>query len=108
MRVQYGTAVFLSLIHISGNICQASFWINPQSALVAFLMVNMFCCVYINMMPVSYTHLDVYKRQLLMVLDAQSESVRHYSKRLMCPVTGLSYREPAPHNFCLLYTSRCV
>lgn len=33
---------------------------------------------------------------LLMVLDAQSESVRHYSKRLMCPVTGLSYREPAP------------
>ncbi len=22
-----------------------------------------------------------------------------YSKRLMCPVTGLSYREPAPHNF---------
>ncbi len=36
---------------------------------------------------------------LLMVLDAQSERVRHYSKRLMCPVTGLSYREPAPHNF---------
>lgn len=36
---------------------------------------------------------------LLMILDAQTESVRHYSKRLMCPVTGLSYREPAPHNF---------
>ncbi len=36
---------------------------------------------------------------LLMVLDAQTESVRHYSKRLMCPVTGLSYKEPAPHNF---------
>lgn len=36
---------------------------------------------------------------LLMVLDAQTESVRHYSKHLMCPVTGLSYREPAPHNF---------
>lgn len=36
---------------------------------------------------------------LLMVLDAQSESVRHYSKRLMCPVTGISYKEPAPHNF---------
>ena len=36
---------------------------------------------------------------LLMILDLQSESVRHYSKRLMCPVTGLSYREPAPHNF---------
>ncbi|MBR8708574.1 UvrABC system protein A [Bacteroides pyogenes] len=36
---------------------------------------------------------------LLMILDAQTESIRHYSKRLMCPVTGLSYREPAPHNF---------
>ena len=36
---------------------------------------------------------------LLMILDAQTDSMRHYSKRLMCPVTGLSYREPAPHNF---------
>lgn len=36
---------------------------------------------------------------LIMILDAQTLSVRHYSKRLMCPITGLSYREPAPHNF---------
>ena len=36
---------------------------------------------------------------LLMVLDADTHDVRHYSKRLMCPVTGLAYREPAPHNF---------
>ncbi len=36
---------------------------------------------------------------LIMILDAENESVRHYSKRLMCPVTGLSYRDPAPHNF---------
>lgn len=36
---------------------------------------------------------------LLMILDAQTESVRHYSKLLMCPVTGLAYKEPAPHNF---------
>ena len=36
---------------------------------------------------------------LLMVLDVATNTVRHYSKRLMCPVTGLSYREPAPHNF---------
>ncbi len=36
---------------------------------------------------------------LIMILDAQTLSLRHYSKRLMCPVTGLSYREPAPHNF---------
>ena len=36
---------------------------------------------------------------LMMVLDADKNELRHYSKRLMCPVTGLSYREPAPHNF---------
>ena len=36
---------------------------------------------------------------LIMILDAGSNEIRHYSKRLMCPVTGLSYKEPAPHNF---------
>ena len=36
---------------------------------------------------------------LMLVLDADDETVRYYSKRLMCPVTGLAYREPAPHNF---------
>ena len=36
---------------------------------------------------------------LIMVLDKETGEVRHYSKRLMDPVTGLSYREPAPHNF---------
>lgn len=36
---------------------------------------------------------------LLMVLDMETAEVRHYSRRLMCPVTGLSYREPAPNNF---------
>ncbi len=36
---------------------------------------------------------------LIMILDAATNEVRHYSKRLMCPVTGLSYKEPAPHNF---------
>ncbi len=35
----------------------------------------------------------------LMVLDAQTMEARHYSKHLMCPVTGISYKEPAPHNF---------
>ena len=36
---------------------------------------------------------------LIMILDASTNEIRHYSKRLMCPVTGLSYKEPAPHNF---------
>ena len=35
----------------------------------------------------------------LMVYDAEDETSRHYSKRLMCPDTGLSYHDPAPHNF---------
>ena len=36
---------------------------------------------------------------LILVLDADSGEALHYSKRLMDPVTGLSYSEPAPHNF---------
>ena len=36
---------------------------------------------------------------LLMLLDLQNENIRHFSKRLMCPVTRLAYKEPAPHNF---------
>ncbi len=36
---------------------------------------------------------------LVLVLEADTGEVRHYSRRLMCPVTGLSYSEPAPHNF---------
>ncbi len=36
---------------------------------------------------------------LVMLLDAETKEVRHYSKRLMDPATGLSYSEPAPHNF---------
>ena len=34
----------------------------------------------------------------IMILDVDSGKVGHYSKSLMDPVTGLSYREPAPHN----------
>lgn len=36
---------------------------------------------------------------LMLILDLDTQEVRHYSRRLMCPVTGLAYREPAPHNF---------
>ena len=36
---------------------------------------------------------------LLMIYDVDTENTRHYSKRLMDPVSGLSYSEPAPHNF---------
>lgn len=36
---------------------------------------------------------------LMMVYDVDTAEVRHYSKRLMCPTSGISYRDPAPHNF---------
>lgn len=36
---------------------------------------------------------------LILIQDADSGEVRHYSRELMCPTTGLSYHEPAPHNF---------
>lgn len=35
----------------------------------------------------------------LMVYDADNDTIHHYSQHLMDPATGLSYREPAPHNF---------
>lgn len=36
---------------------------------------------------------------LIMLQDVTENQVRHYSRELMCPTTGLSYSEPAPHNF---------
>lgn len=36
---------------------------------------------------------------LVMIMEMPSGKVRHLSKHLMCPVTGLSYKEPDPHNF---------
>ncbi|MDD3188105.1 MAG: excinuclease ABC subunit UvrA [Fermentimonas sp.] len=36
---------------------------------------------------------------LIMLQDVEADEVRHYSRSLMCPSTGLSYSEPAPHNF---------
>ena len=35
----------------------------------------------------------------MMVYDVESEEITHYSQALMDPATGLSYPEPAPHNF---------
>lgn len=36
---------------------------------------------------------------MTMILEHESGIVRNYSKRLMCPTTGLSYNDPAPNNF---------
>ena len=36
---------------------------------------------------------------LVMILDKDSGALKHFSKRLMCPTTGISYSDPAPNNF---------
>ena len=35
----------------------------------------------------------------LMVAERNGGTLKHYSKQLMCPTTGLCYHEPAPNNF---------
>ena len=36
---------------------------------------------------------------LVMILDKDTGSIKHFSKNLMCPTTGISYSDPAPNNF---------
>ena len=36
---------------------------------------------------------------LIMILDYETGEVKHFSKRLMCPTTGISYSDPAPNTF---------
>ena len=36
---------------------------------------------------------------VMMVKDYASDEIKYYSRHLMCPDTGLSYKDPAPHTF---------
>lgn len=36
---------------------------------------------------------------IIMLQDFETGETRYYSRLLMCPTTGISYNEPAPHNF---------
>lgn len=36
---------------------------------------------------------------VMMVKSIDSDEVKYYSRHLMCPDTGISYRDPAPHSF---------
>jgi len=36
---------------------------------------------------------------IVMVLNKDGNDLRHFSRRLMCPSSGISYNEPAPNNF---------
>ena len=71
--------------------------------------------------PVSYTHLDVYKRQAYAIADYLSENCeqnisleelaahfylsKYYVCRTFKEITGYTVTE---YTNCLLYTSRCV
>ena len=36
---------------------------------------------------------------LLMIMDYETGEAKHFSRRLMCPTSGISYSEPAPNTF---------
>jgi excinuclease ABC subunit A len=36
---------------------------------------------------------------LVMILDKDTDEIKHFSKRLMCPTTGMAYKDPAPNCF---------
>lgn len=36
---------------------------------------------------------------IVMLLEKDEKNLRYFSKMLMCPTSGISYDEPAPHNF---------
>lgn len=36
---------------------------------------------------------------IVMILEKDTDEARYFSKMLMCPTSGISYDEPAPHNF---------
>ncbi len=36
---------------------------------------------------------------IIRVIEKGADDARYFSRKLMCPTTGLSYDEPAPHNF---------
>ena len=36
---------------------------------------------------------------ITLVMEHETDNIKYYSRQLMCPTTGISYAEPAPHNF---------
>lgn len=36
---------------------------------------------------------------VLMILEQEKETIRYFSKNLMCPTTGIAYKNPEPNNF---------
>ena len=58
--------------------------------------------------PVSYTHLDVYKRQASLTVQRRRVAQQSTSDRLAAPPRPSTIRALTGSSPCLLYTSRCV
>ena len=59
---------------------------------------------------VSYTHLDVYKRQIEVTttVKPQEEGVKEYEVRNVVFIKAVRHAVNPVFGTCLLYTSRCV
>ena len=65
--------------------------------------------VVVDRIPVDANHKDRIKKTVatamkhgkgvIMVIEDGAEDARHFSRKLMCPTTGLSYDEPEPNTF---------
>lgn len=36
---------------------------------------------------------------IILIMEHDSDEMKYYSRQLMCPTSGISYADPAPHNF---------
>ncbi len=41
----------------------------------------------------------IHGKGIVMIVDTETGEERYFSKQLMCPSSGISYNEPAPHSF---------
>ena len=73
------------------------------AALAFFRQADVFYAQTLGRQPVSYTHLDVYKRQLQKMLRAMGRTQQRVKT-----VSLLGGSRIAMYLTCLLYTSRCV
>ncbi len=90
-------------VRVDGNICEISYGMKLDR------YKNHSIELVVDRLKVSDKDLDRLRSTIdlalkqgdkqLMIFDVDSGEISHYSQHLMDPETGMSYREPAPHNF---------
>ena len=87
------------------NMRTAAFWKPQKQRDKSLENMEVYAPIAHRLGTVSYTHLDVYKRQVPVCVDAaQSAGILP----VFLEEDGVDYLCAAPHKGCLLYTSRCV